>query len=55
MRSARPAVAVVVVLNRFDAAVDLHVRNREWLRARDGLAVVTVPGGEGELAALVSS
>jgi dethiobiotin synthetase len=48
------ASAVVVVLNRFDTADDLHLRNREWLQARDGLTVVVVPGGEGELAALVS-
>jgi dethiobiotin synthetase len=46
--------AVVVVLNRFDASFDLHTRNREWLRARDALAVVTVPGGESELTAFVS-
>ena len=46
--------AVMVVLNRFDAAVDLHVRNREWLQARDALAVVVVPGGDLELAAFVA-
>ncbi len=46
--------AVVVVLNRFDASVDLHSRNREWLRARDALTVVTVPGGESELTSFVS-
>ncbi len=50
---AAPPAAVLVVLNRFDAAVDLHVRNREWLQARDGLAVV-VPGGDLELAAFVA-
>lgn len=32
---------VVVVLNRFDPADDLHVRNRDWLRTREGLDVVT--------------
>lgn len=32
---------VVVVLNRFDRADDLHVRNRQWLIDRDGLDVVT--------------
>ena len=51
---AAPLAAVVVVLNRFDASVDLHVRNREWLQARDALAVVVVPGGEPELAAFVA-
>jgi dethiobiotin synthetase len=49
-----PSAAVMVVLNRFDAAVDLHVRNREWLQARDALAVVGVPGGDRELAAFVA-
>ncbi len=32
-----------VVLNRFDANSDLHRRNLEWLRTRDGLTVLTVP------------
>ncbi len=27
------SAALVVVLNRFDAAEDLHVRNRQWLQA----------------------
>jgi dethiobiotin synthetase len=45
---------VIVVLNRYDAENDLHVRNRQWLQARDGLTVVTLPGGEPDLAALVS-
>ncbi len=49
-----PSAAVMVVLNRFDAAVDLHVRNREWLQARDALGVVGVPGGDRELAAFVA-
>jgi dethiobiotin synthetase len=49
------ASSAVVVLNRFDAGLHLHVRNREWLQARDGLNVVTVPGGEHALAALVSA
>ena len=48
------SAALVVVLNRFDAAENLHARNREWLRTRDTLNVVAVPGGEGDLAALVS-
>jgi dethiobiotin synthetase len=41
---------VVVVLNRFDPADDLHRRNRDWLVDRDGIAVVTTPGGEDALA-----
>lgn len=32
---------VVVVLNRFDPADDLHARNLAWLRTREGLDVVT--------------
>ena len=35
---------MVVVLNRFDAAVDLYRRNLEWLRSHDALPVVEVPG-----------
>jgi dethiobiotin synthetase len=31
---------VLVVLNRYDGDVDLHVRNRRWLAERDGLEVV---------------
>lgn len=42
------SVPVVVVLNRFDDSVDVHVRNRDWLRA-DGLDVLTVPGDESKL------
>jgi len=45
---------VVVVLNRFDMAVDVHIQNAAWLRARDGQTVVEVPGGEGELAEIVT-
>jgi hypothetical protein len=44
---------LLVVLNRFDPADDLHVRNRQWLAERDGLAVVVTPGDEEVLAALV--
>jgi dethiobiotin synthetase len=44
---------VVVVLNRFDAALDMHVRNLEWLRGRDGLRVLTVPGWGAELLDIV--
>lgn len=32
---------VVVVLNRYDDAADLHRRNRDWLAERDGLDVTT--------------
>ena len=34
---------LVVCLNRFDADIDLHERNREWLVTRAGLEVVTDP------------
>jgi dethiobiotin synthetase len=34
---------IVVALNRYDARNDLHVRNAEWLRTREGLEVVTDP------------
>jgi dethiobiotin synthetase len=44
---------LVVVLNRFDATSQLHVRNLEWLARRDGLRVVSLPGDEAELAGLV--
>ena len=44
---------IVVVLNRFDGHNDLHERNRRWLADRDNMCVVTVPGEEKELAALV--
>jgi dethiobiotin synthetase len=44
------SMPLVVVLNRFDAAVDLHRRNRDWLRERDGLSVLVTPGDETELA-----
>ena len=44
----------VVVLNRFDPSSDLHARNLVWLRERDGLRVVRVPGGETELLEIVS-
>ena len=33
----------VVVLNRFDASIDLHERNRSWLRSLDLGPVVTIP------------
>jgi dethiobiotin synthetase len=47
--------ALVVVLNRFDPTEDVHVENAEWLRSRDRLTVVEMPGGARELSALVSS
>lgn len=34
---------VTVVLNRFDAGDEVHVRNRAWLAERDGQQVVTDP------------
>ena len=34
---------LVVVLNRYDTGHDVHRRNLEWLRAREGLEVVTDP------------
>ena len=34
---------VIVVLNRYDPADDLHARNLEWLAGRDGFDVVTDP------------
>ena len=34
---------LVVFLNRFDRAVDLHRRNLDWLRTREGLEVETDP------------
>jgi dethiobiotin synthetase len=47
------ATDVIVVLNRFNGGGDLHRRNRAWLHEEDGLAVVALPGQEGELAAMV--
>ncbi len=46
------AVPIVVVLNRFDVASALHVRNAAWLRTQDGLRVVTMPGDEAGLVEL---
>ncbi len=45
---------VAVALNRFDAHVDLHAQNLEWLRTRDALTALAVPGAESELADLAS-
>ncbi len=47
------ASSAVAVLNRFDAASDLHQRNLEWLRVRDGRRVFTAPGNDAELLDLV--
>jgi dethiobiotin synthetase len=49
-----PGPPIAVVLNRFDAAVGVHIQNAEWLRSRDGLTVVALPGGESDLAGLIS-
>ena len=38
------ASVTAVVLNRFDAGSEVHLRNVEWLRRQDGLRVLTVPG-----------
>jgi len=35
---------IEVVLNRFDPGAELHRRNLDWLRRRDGLAVTAVDG-----------
>jgi dethiobiotin synthetase len=43
---------IVVVLNRFDPGVDVHVRNRDWLQV-EGLRVAVLPGDEGALATLL--
>jgi dethiobiotin synthetase len=34
---------LIVALNRYDAADDLHCRNAAWLQTREGLEVVTSP------------
>jgi dethiobiotin synthetase len=47
-------VPVVVVLNRYDDHHEIHRRNRTWLADRDGYRIVTLPGGEPELADLVT-
>lgn len=39
----------VVVLNRFDEAEELHLRNRDWLRDIDGFDVVTSPQAVSEI------
>ncbi len=52
-RTVAAAAAAVVVLNRFDDRSDLHRRNLEWLRERDGRRVVTIPGSDAGLLDLV--
>jgi len=47
------ASITVVVLNRFDAGSDLHQRNLEWLRGRDGRRALALPGDEADLLDLV--
>jgi len=49
-----PAVPVVVVLNRYDGNHEIHRRNHVWLGDRDGYRIVTLPGGEYDLADLVA-
>jgi dethiobiotin synthetase len=44
---------VVVALNRYDEANELHVLNRRWLIDRDRLRVVVLPGEEPALASLM--
>jgi dethiobiotin synthetase len=51
--SAPAPVPVVVVLNRYDGKHEIHRRNHEWLQDREGYRMVTLPGGENELARLV--
>jgi dethiobiotin synthetase len=34
---------VTIFLNRYDADIDLHRRNRHWLLAKDGIAALTDP------------
>ena len=41
------------MLNRYDDHHEIHRRNREWLVDRDGYTVVTIPGGDQDLADLV--
>ncbi|MDQ1468162.1 MAG: glycine C-acetyltransferase [Actinomycetota bacterium] len=46
---------VVVYLNRFDPDTELHVRNRDWLEAREGLEVVTDPEALGRVVAALAT
>lgn len=38
-----PGFPVVVMLNRYDASDEVHVRSRQWLQDRDGVTTVTDP------------
>jgi dethiobiotin synthetase len=46
--------SLVVVLNRYNSALDLHLDNRRWLAERDDLRTVVLPGEEDELAAMTA-
>lgn len=46
--ASRCRVPVVVLLNRYDAADELHERNWAWLAHADGLDVVTTPADAAE-------
>ena len=46
---------VVVVLNRFDPADDLHRRNQMWLERRDGYGVVTSVDAAADLVLALST
>jgi len=54
LRTSSVPVPVLVVLNRFDGHHEVHRRNHAWLTERDGYRLVTLPGGEAELAGLVT-
>jgi dethiobiotin synthetase len=49
-----PGASVLVVLNRYDGHHDIHRRNRQWLEARCGYRVLTLPGDDALLADLVT-
>jgi dethiobiotin synthetase len=52
VRSVSPALGewpLAVFLNRFDPAVELHLRNRDWLSVRDRLSVHTTLADIGRL------
>jgi dethiobiotin synthetase len=52
--SAMDWVRTAVVLDRYDERHDIHRRNRAWLVDRLGYRVVTMPGGQSELADLAT-
>jgi len=45
---------LVVVLNRYDPADEVHRRNRSWLSTRDELSVYVTPGDEAEVATRIT-